>query len=671
MRSRVLCLLAALWLAPLAGASAQRPVRVNIESTPPGATVHLDSPDGPALGTTPLRRVAVPRGAHTLIVRLAGHEEARAPIDVARWNETFRVALAALMVIDVQPANEAARGATLRVDGQEVGALPHRMTIQPGRHLVQVGREGHATFSQWVSGASAQVVSLPVALERERPRTGAVLVAADVPGAQIFVDGEASGTAPALIDNITEGPHVIEVRADGLETHSQQVLIRAGERQTISARLQPEVSTGVLTLVTTPTGANVSVDGEPRGRSPIAGLDLSAGEHIVEVSAPGHQPVTQVVTIETGGRRALTIALEETAQPAGRIIVRASADGATVFVDGEDRGAAPAILEDPGAGVHAIVVRAPGHAELRTTCEVAPGRDCELDAELRPLEVAVDFRTTVRGATLWIDGAEVGPLPWEGNLPAGSHLVEVRAEGHEPHRERVLLAAAAEPRVFDVPLVEIGDSPEERAERAERAALERYAAVSHAAGGLPEEESVLIDLSGGWPHLVEGRMSIGVLPWLETGVAVRTFGRLTDFEGRVEASWRPIRQVALGGQVRLGGGIGPRDSNDVFMLLEGLGSLYFSDRGAFTLWIAADFHSDQYRFSGNDSDVELGNDDRQNLARLRIGGALDFVFSRRLNGFVVFEGILAGDDRRVLGDVMGGGRDDVQVYARAGVTVKL
>ncbi len=35
-----------------------------------------------------------------------------------------------------------------------------------------------------------------------------------------------------------------------------------------------------------------------------------------------------------------------------------------------------------------------------------------------------------------------------------------------------------------------------------------------------------------------------------------------------------------------------------------------------------------------------------------------------------FEGILAGDPRRILGDVWGLGRDDIEIYARLGFTYK-
>ena len=147
-------------------------VPVNVESTPPGATVFLDTEsDASRLGVTPLRPVRLGRGPHTLIFKLPNHEDARVQINVARRRETFRAVLEPLGVIDVTAGNAAAAGAAVRIDGQPAGNVPHRQNVQPGRHLVQVGREGYVTFNQWTDVAGGQVVTLPVLLEAQAPST--------------------------------------------------------------------------------------------------------------------------------------------------------------------------------------------------------------------------------------------------------------------------------------------------------------------------------------------------------------------------------------------------------------------------------------------------------------------------------------------------------------------
>ncbi|MDH5492948.1 MAG: PEGA domain-containing protein, partial [Myxococcales bacterium] len=252
-------------------AQRSRGVPINIESSPPGATVYVDSASTPPLGVTPLSRVRVPRGQHTLIFRLANHEDGQLPVNVRRRRETFRIALTAHSTISVTGLNEGANGAAVRVDGQPVGNVPYSAIVPPGRHFVQVGREGYVTFSQWVDLRAGQSFSVPVSLEREAPQTGSLLVAGDVSGAAIYIDGQPRGVTPNVIENIPAGQHQIEIRPDdpSLQPHRQTLVIVAGERASINPSLRPQrVAAGSIRVIANAPGAIISLDGEPLGEAP-------------------------------------------------------------------------------------------------------------------------------------------------------------------------------------------------------------------------------------------------------------------------------------------------------------------------------------------------------------------------------------------------------------------
>lgn len=704
-------------------ALAQRPIPVNIESTPAGAEVRLDSAEGTVLGTTPLRNVRIPRGSHTLFFSLANHETAQLPVNIRRRRETFRQALSPLATISVMPGNAAADGAQVRIDGTPVGTVPHRQNVEPGRHLVQVGREGHVTFSQWTDLAGGQVLQLPVSLAPEAPSTGSLLVAGDVSGAAIYIDGTPRGSTPTVIEGLTEGDHQIEVRPNdaSMQPFQQTVRIIAGERLTLSPTLRPApAAAGSLRVLVSVAGAIVSLDGEIIGEAPASAPDVTPGEHIVEARAPGYVPAQQPVSIEPGRQRIISITLEAEQAPPGRIVVNANVDGASVVIDGEDRGSPPVVMEGAAAGTHAIVVRAPGYQEHRQTCSVGPGTDCEITAELSPVGTPVRVEANVPGEFL-VDGEVMGPVPWEGTVPVGSHLIEIRADGYRSYTAQVAFQPQSDVRVFNVGLVGEGElTPDERQELLSVRRDRHRQAVSRSGATLPDDLAVL-DVSLGWPYLFELRMGIGILDWLEAGIGLRTsFYRITEFEGRLKAGYRPVRQVSIGAQFRLGGGIGPsrsgvegidmpdatsgmipdRSTNDFFMSFEALFSLHFLNAGNFTMWAALDYHSDRWDWSGGESDCryatcavddngEFTRDsngnlepavtdgtpaellaDRQSQARFRLGGSLEFILSSQWNVWGSFEGILAGSPRRILGDMWGLGREDIELYARLGFTYK-
>lgn len=633
-------------LLPTRVAQAQPTIPVNIESTPAGATVYLDSPEGQNLGVTPLRRVRITRGNHTLVFRLPRHRDASVAVNVIRRNETFRGVLDPLGELTITAANDSASGANVRIDGQLVGTLPVNQMVDPGRHLIQIDREGYVTFTQWVQVAGAQQLALPVLLERQAPSTGSVLVASDISGAAIYVDGEPRGSTPTVIDNVTAGIHQIEVRSEGFQTQAQTVEIRAGERARVEVQLRPDVPPGgTLVVVTQPRGASVVLDGEALGAGPVTRENVSPGEHILEVSMTGFQPITQPVTIEAGQRRAVNIVLQEVVLAPGSIIVRSSAPGAVVVVDGEERGAPPVVVESATAGTHAIVVRAPGFQEYRTTCAVGPGRNCEVDAELGAEPVRVIVRSNVPNSALYLDGTQVGPVPYEGTVPSGNRRLEVRAPGYDPYIAQVMLAPAAEPRVFDVALLEEGAMTDEERARLERERLENYAGQTSFAANVIPTSQALIDLSVMYPSFFELRAGTGFADWIDGGISIRGNHRLFEFEARARVAWRVTPQIGLGAQVFLGGGIGPDSANSFHTGLEGLASILFAKRAAVTLWVGFDFYRDRFERGDEVTMIVRGRSD--NTGMVRIGGSFELRLTSYWNLFTTFEGNLLSDRREI------------------------
>jgi hypothetical protein len=689
MIRRVLVFLSfGLVLATAGGVEAQRKIRINVESTPPGATVYLDSEDGAPLGTTPITAALVPAGNHTLIFKKENHETAKLNVRVARWRETFRAVLSPLSTLVITPSNQEAQGATVTISGENVGTVPFDGTLQPGRHFLEIKKDGFKTFSQWLSLRGGQSMTLPVMLERDAPKAGSILVAGSRPGATVFLDGQPKGVTPTVLEDVPVGDHVIEVRSDGVPPHQETVRIEAGKRVVVSPQFKVDKG-GSIRVITQPTGATILVNGEPVGQAPLTHEGLAEGEHIVEAQLDGYDPVEETIRIEAGQQRVAS--LRFTSRRPGRIVVDATVQNAVVLVDGEEKGPPPVVIEDATPGMHAIVVRARGYQDFRTTCHVAAERDCEImarmDAQGQPVRVEANVP-----AQFYVDDELMGPVPWEGEVPGGSRRIEVRADGYVAHVQQVNLTHSSETRTFNVALLKEGEKTDEDA-AAERAALVAATreASSYSASPLPQDMTV-VDVSGGWPFLAEGRLGVGILPFLEAGFAMRTFVRLTEFEGRVKAGYRPVKQLALGAQFKMGGGIGPSRSprswetdadpdasnhstNSFFMSLEALGTLHFSRAGAFTLWFAADFTSDQWNFMADQRNTtihEIAGEGfpRQNMWRARIGGSLEILINRNWNIFGILEGIVAGDNRRIFGDIWSAGNSDLKLYFRGGFTYK-
>lgn len=583
-------------------------------------------------------------------------------------------------VIVITAGDDATSGAAIRIDGKPSGNVPLRKTLSPGRHLVQVGKRGYTTFSKWVELGSGQVLTLPVTLEPQQAKTGSLLVTADVTGLAVFIDGQRRGGTPLVVNGLSEGEHLVEIRSpgEGYQPFSQVVNVQANERTTVEANVRIAPDLGSLRVIANVPGAIISLDGADIGVAPAAKGGLSPGEHVVTARATGYESVTQTVTVIAGRERVVSLRFTTASTEIPRILVRASVPNATVTIDGVEYGSPPITIEPAELGTHSIVVRATGFREVRRTCSVGPSRNCEVYAELNALGVPVRVEANVPNASLYVDGELRGPVPWEGDLPAGIHQIEVRAEGHSNHVEQIRLQKSPRVRLIQVILTTAATpvDPGKRDKEAERTDPLRNT-VTHA--GAPNPPGVAtLDFSTGWPWLASVTLRAGLTKFLDVGLNVQTFGRLTDFTLSTKLGWRVSRYFSVGGDIQVGGGVGPsrRDmlgashpTNNFFISLDAILSVHFPPRGALSLWIAGDFNSDRWDFSGNNSNLAVANS-RQNIGRARLGGALEIVVNQKWNVWLEVEGIVAGQRRRVLGDVFGGGRDDSLVYGQFGATFK-
>jgi hypothetical protein len=584
-------------------------------------------------------------------------------------------------VIVITASDEATSGAAIRIDGEPSGNVPLRKTLAPGRHLLQVGKRGFATYSKWVNLVGGQVMTIPVALEPQEAKTGSLLITADVTGLPVFIDGQRRGGTPLVVDGLSEGEHVIEIRSpgEGYQPFSEVVTVKAGERTTVEATIRLAPDLGSLRVIANVPGAIISLDGVDIGVAPAAKGGLSPGEHSVTAQASGYENVTQAVTVIAGRERVVSLRFTTASTEIPRILVRASVPDATVTIDGEDYGNPPITIEPAELGTHSVVVRAPGYREVRRTCSVGPARNCEVYADLNALGVPVRVEANVSSAQLYVDGQLRGSVPWEGDLSAGTHQLEVRAEGYANHVEQLQLEKSSRVRLIQVILSTVAvrvDAKNQDKEALRSDPLRNT--VTHA--GAPNPAGVAtLDFSTGWPWLASVGLRAGLTKFLDVGLYVETFGRLTDFTLSTKAGYRVSRNFSVGGDLRIGGGVGPsrRDlitgakhpTNNFFITLDAIFSVHFPPRGAFSVWIAGDFNSDRWDFNGRNSNDAVTTS-RQNLGRARLGGSLEIVVTKKWNVWLEVEGIVAGNRRRVLGDIFGGGHHDSLVYGQFGATFK-
>jgi len=273
--------------------------------------------------------------------------------------------------------------------------------------------------------------------------TGTLSINSNPPGATVVVDGETGGITPLTLA-LKPGPHNVELRGAG-EPRTVPVIITAGT--TISQYIElPKMATafGQLQVKTEPGGAQVTVDGIPRGKSPVLIEALAAGEHAVSLDSDSAN-VKQTVTIEAGVTASLVVPLGavESAPLSGWVSVSAPVE-LQLYEGKRLLGSSQSDRVMVTAGKHDIelVNEIVGYRATRTV-QVPAGKVAAIKVEWPKGTIAIN---ALPWADVWIDGERIGETPI-GNLalPIGPHEILFRHPelGEQKYAATVTLAAPA------------------------------------------------------------------------------------------------------------------------------------------------------------------------------------------------------------------------------------
>ena len=237
---------------------------------------------------------------------------------------------------------------------------------------------------------------------------GTLLMTTNPPGAKLFVDGVERGATPMTV-TLKAGAHSLELRADG-EPRLMPITMTAGAQMSQYIEM-PKTATafGHLQIRTEPAGARVSVDGVPRGPSPITVQDLSPGEHAVLLEGDLGS-VKQTVTIEAGMTASLTVPLgaPEGAPVSGWMAITAPSD-VQVFENKRLLGTSQSDRLMVSSGRHEIEIvnETLGYRATRTV-QVSPGKVTPVKIDFPKGTIALN---AVPWAEVWVDGEQVGDTP--------------------------------------------------------------------------------------------------------------------------------------------------------------------------------------------------------------------------------------------------------------------
>ncbi len=257
---------------------------------------------------------------------------------------------------------------------------------------------------------------------------GILKVSANVDQAVVHVGPEEMGPAP-LTREIAPGSYMVRVTADGFDPYVRQVTIRSGQSTKVDAKLS--IGGGTADFMASPDGAIVEINGQDTGlRTPTRISPLSEGRYRYRLIKEGYEPVEGDFEIKNFNNPLITAEMQSSR---GRFEVVSEPAGATVYIDGEERGQTPLDLQGIEPGVHQVGVRMNGYALLVREVDTTDGSKGEVNARLKKEGGKLKVKTGDANATVLLDGVPVGTgKSVSVKATRGSYLVDVQAPGMAP-----------------------------------------------------------------------------------------------------------------------------------------------------------------------------------------------------------------------------------------------
>jgi hypothetical protein len=262
-----------------------------VQSTPAGVPIAID---GKPSGITPAT-VSLAAGTHTIMLRAGGTPKTMTVAVTAGAQVSQYIELAGAapttggLVVRTEPA-----GAAVTIDHVPQGASPVSIAnLTPGDHTIGVSSDGVAVEQiVTVEAGTTSSLVVPITARDRGPVSGWLAVSAPI-DVQIYEGGRLLGTNQTDRIMVPAGDHKLELVNDALGYRaSRTVSVHPGKAEAVSLKL-PMGSVAVNAV----PWAEVWLDGEKAGDTPIGNLQATIGRHEVLFRHPELGESRQVVTV--------------------------------------------------------------------------------------------------------------------------------------------------------------------------------------------------------------------------------------------------------------------------------------------------------------------------------------------------------------------------------------
>ncbi len=317
--------------------------------------------------------------------------------------------------------------AQIEIEGGFKVRLGQRYLIRSGSYELTLLNDGyHDSVTQLLVSAE-QSQTHPFVM---RKLPGIISIASDITdGARVQIDGVDIGLTPLNGVLVEPGDHQMTISKERYLDYRETISVEGRSVvQRYQASLEPAWAT--VSLSTVPAGADVLVDGEIFGTTPV-NAEILQGRRDLTLKLSGHKAWQDDFDVIAG--QDFTIPPVQLEPADGLVFIRSNPSAASLTIGGDFKGLTPLeVALAPGQN-HELTFFKNGYHSKKTTIRTQPNQERELNLELDPVLASVSVIAEPVDAELYVNGEFRGLANQSIELMAASQQIEIRKAGYVPY----------------------------------------------------------------------------------------------------------------------------------------------------------------------------------------------------------------------------------------------
>lgn len=273
---------------------------------------------------------------------------------------------------------------------------------------------------------------------------GSISILSEPVGAEVYLEGAFIGLTAALIPlkepDLLEGTYHLKLILGGYYDWEGDIAVLSKMERTVKVSLIAKP--GSMNIYSEPVGAQIYLDNNPMGLTPMSLKKVAEGEHEIRLVRKNYKEWNRKVTVRSFQPTDVKATLEVSP---GMLTVKTDPDKAHIYLKGLFVADSPHTLSNIPPGEIVIRVEKEGYEEWTTSVLIQPNQHEILDVFLKEKIGTLSVTSRPEGAEVFIakpavEPNKIGETPILNYIqPIGNYMVEVKKIDYEDNMQRILI----------------------------------------------------------------------------------------------------------------------------------------------------------------------------------------------------------------------------------------